>query len=159
MARSWQVDLRMVAAAGPTISLAAAAKCHCHLLFSGFHGLCETHFIRLNTLCQGRKGPVLKLLCPVFDRKQLTANGSRAPPQMRYPSALGRLLFFHNGFIFFIRDYNSFTLTVFVICGEGSDAATAISGIQILVDERVRLHGFCVLLMLHQTVVDTSETY
>lgn len=137
MARSWQADLRMTAAAGPNLSVAAAVKCYCHLLFSGFHGLCEAHFLRLNTLCQGRKGPISELLCPVFDWKHLTATGSRAPPQMRYPSALGRLLLFHNGFIFFLRDYNSFTLIVCYLWGR-LDAAALISSIQTLVDEIVR---------------------
>lgn len=159
MARSWQVDLRVMAAAGPTISVAAAVKCHCRLLFSGFHGLCETHFLRLNTLCQGRKGPISKLHCLVFDRKHLTANGSRAPPQMRYLSALGRLLLFHNGFIFFIRDYNSFSLIVFVICGEVLDTAAVISGIQTLVDEIVRWTLFLYFnIVALNEVVDTSET-
>lgn len=138
MATFWQVDLRVVAAAGATISAAAAVKCHRLLLFSGFQRLCETHFLRLNLLCQGRKGPISKLFCLVFDRKHLTANGSRAPPQTRYLSTLSRLLFFHNGFIFFRRDYNSFTLIVFVICGEVLDTAAVISGIHTLVDQIVR---------------------
>ena len=44
MVRSWQADLRMVAAAGPTPGVAAAGKCHCHLLFSGFHGYVKPIF-------------------------------------------------------------------------------------------------------------------
>lgn len=157
MARSRQVELRMVAAASPTLSK-AAVKCHWHLLFSGFHGLCEAHFLCFNTLCQGRKGPIWKLLCPVFDRKHLTANGSRAPPHMRYPSALGRLLLFHNGFIFFLRDYNSFTL---IICHPWGrlDAAAVISGIHTLVHEIIRWTLFPYFTYVTPNrVVDTSET-
>lgn len=52
---------------------------------------------------------------------------------MRYPSATGRPLLLHSGFIFSIRDYHSFTLIVFVICGDGLDAAAVISGIHTLV--------------------------
>lgn len=80
-----------------------------------------------------------------------------APPQMRYLSALGRLLLFHNGFIFSIRDYNSFTLTVFVICAVEPDAVAVISAFQTLVDEIVTLF-LCFTYVPPNRVVDTTET-
>lgn len=81
-----------------------------------------------------------------------------APPQMRYPSALGLLLLFHNGFIFSIRDYNSFTLTVFVTCAAGPDAAAVISAFQTLVDEIVTLF-LCFTDVPPNRVGDTNETW
>lgn len=115
----------------PVSAAAAAVKCHCQLLFLGFHGLCETHFLRLNTLCQGRKGPISKLLCPGFDRKHLKANGSRGSStdeisiSSRPPSAVTQWLhFLYTGL--------QFLHSVFVICRDGSDVAAVISGVKTL---------------------------
>lgn len=49
------------------------------------------------------------LLCLVFDREHLTANGYMASAQMRHPSVLGLPSISHNGFIFFTLVYNYFT--------------------------------------------------
>lgn len=86
MERFWQVDPGTVAAVVPPVRAAPPVKCHCQLLYLGFRGSYETHFLCLNTFCQGRKGPIWNLLCPALDREHLTANGSVAPSQMRYPS-------------------------------------------------------------------------
>lgn len=115
----------------PVRAAAATLKCHCQLLFLGFHGLCETHFLRLNTLCQGRKGPISKLLFPGFDRKHLTANGSRGSStdeisiSSRPPSAVTQWLhFLYTGL--------QFLHSVFVICRDGPGVAAVISGVQTL---------------------------
>ena len=86
------------------LSAITAVKCHCQLLFSACHGLCEIHFLCLNTFCQARKDPNSNLLWPVFDREHLTANGCTA--------WLHLSTVFHNGFIFFTLVYSNFTPTV-----------------------------------------------
>lgn len=74
-------DHWVVAAVVPLVRAIAAMRCHCQLLLYGCHCSCEIHFLCLNTLCQGRKDPNYNLLCPVFDREHLTANGCLASSQ------------------------------------------------------------------------------
>lgn len=54
------------------VTAITTVKCHCQLLFCDCHGLCETHFLRLNTFCQGRNDPNSNLSSPVSDRERLT---------------------------------------------------------------------------------------
>lgn len=105
-------DHWMVAAVVPPIRAVTAVKCHCQLLFSGCHGLCEIHFLCLNTFCQARKDPNSNLFWPVFDRKHLTANGWTATSQMRHPSVFGLPTVFYYCFIFFTVVHSDFTPAV-----------------------------------------------
>lgn len=72
---------------------------------------------------------------------------------MRYPSATGRPLLLHSGFIFSLWDYHSFTLSVFVICGDGLDAAAVISGNRTLVGMSI----VCVLDVTPNVAVATRQ--
>lgn len=90
-------DHRMVAAQVPLVTATPAVKRHCQSLLCCFHGLCEIHFLCLNTFCQGRKGPMSNFLHPVLTGSIWQQMAAWLLDRWDIYQLLDCLLLFHNG--------------------------------------------------------------
>lgn len=92
-------DHWMMAAVVPLVRAVTAVKCHCQLLFCGCHGLCEIHFLCLNTFCQERKTQTQIVFAQFLTGSIWQQMAAWPLSQMRHPSVLGPPAVFHKGFI------------------------------------------------------------